>query len=158
MNFGNTIHMVWDNFFTNIHIDIDKVYKQKLLIFNCYTKVYLRNQKSSFPTYHLGQGNHRWRAILEKYILLQKYFTVQTRIDELGLFLILNFAGSTIRNSWATVDCQQLPLVLFESSLYSRARIVYLLACHVPFIANGAVRDLHRAINHMTDQHIYFSD
>ena len=96
--------MVWDNFF-NVHIDIDKVYKQKLLIFNCYTKVYLRNQKSSFPTYHLGQGNHRWRAILEKYILLQKYFTVQTRIDELGLFLILNFAGSTIRNSWATVDC-----------------------------------------------------
>ena len=35
---------------------------------------------------------------------------------------------------------------------------VYLLVCHVPFIANGAVRILHRAINHMTDQQIYFSD
>ena len=36
------------------------------------------------------------------------------------------------------------------------AYFVYLLVCHAPFIANGAVRILHRAINHMTDQHIYF--
>ena len=34
---------------------------------------------------------------------------------------------------------------------------VYLLVCHVPFPAKGAVRILHRARNHMTDQQIYFS-
>ena len=33
---------------------------------------------------------------------------------------------------------------------------VYLLVYYVPFIANGAVRILHRAINRMTDQKIYF--
>ena len=42
-------------------------------------------------------------------------------------------------------------LILSVSKVY-----VYLLVCHVPFIANGAVRILHRAINHMTDQQIYF--
>ena len=34
---------------------------------------------------------------------------------------------------------------------------VYLLVCHVSFLAKGAVRILCRARNHMTDQQIYFS-
>ena len=37
---------------------------------------------------------------------------------ELALFLILNFAGSAIRNSWLV--CQLLPLVLFKCSYISR--------------------------------------
>ena len=34
---------------------------------------------------------------------------------------------------------------------------VYLLVCHVPFLGKGAVRILHLARNHLTDQQIYFS-
>ena len=37
------------------------------------------------------------------------------------------------------------------------SHILYLLVCHVPFPAQGAVRIIHRAGNHMTDQQIYFS-
>ena len=43
-----------------------------------------------------------------------------------------------------------------NNNLGLRFEIVYLLVCHVPFPAQGAVRILHRAGNHMTDQQIYF--
>ena len=43
------------------------------------------------------------------------------------------------------------------SFLPAHGRNVYLLVCHVPFLAKGVVRILHRARTHMTDQHIYFS-
>ena len=45
----------------------------------------------------------------------------------------------------------------YQGTVYETI-IVYLLVCHVPFPAQGAVRILHRAGNHMTDQQIYFSD
>ena len=39
---------------------------------------------------------------------------------------------------------------------YKQVNSVYFLVCHVPFPAQGAVRILDRAGNHMTDQQIYF--